>query len=490
MNKKWSIILLIVAIISVIATISFFLSQNKKNNILSKVPNNAKSVMVIDLQALSTKLFFDELTSGSKNAGKLAKLMPDSLATIDWLASGISLSEKAVFFTTENIPNDSIRLHVLLRIADAKKFDNFMDSLSKTISLKPVKEKTLWSEQFKSLIAWNSNFVVFSLFSKNVGQVAKALENILLLKKEESIMTDSSFMKKQNAGFDILFYAKPYTLYPKKQNKFIQDNIESIISHIEFNDGELKIASELYPVTGSLLDKLFNTQQKKIATLSVPDSSALRVALSVAPKVFFSVINKLSSVKFNNKKAPILTAWDGRLSASLNGTKVIKTEYITYDYDDDFNKIELKKITKDKIWDIRAVLGINELLLDSVLDNSKIYKSKKDTLLFKGSNFIIKKTNDAYLCYNHHVSRPKIQNKTIADNIYLSLDYGKLLPIIKESEFTLDNSLMSKFVFNRFELRMNKNTLINISASIYFSDKKKNAFFSISEMFIKPTVDN
>lgn len=489
MNKKWSIILLIVAIISIVTTISFFLLQDKKNNILSKVPNNAKSIVVIDLQALSTKLFFDELTSGSKNAGKLVKLMPDSLAAIDWLASDISLSEKAVFFTTENIPDDSLRLHVILRIADAKNFNNFMDSLSKTISLKPVKENVLWSEQFKSLIAWDSDFVVLSLFSKKAEQVAKASENILLLKKEKSIMADSSFMKKQTTDFDILFYSKPYTLYPQKHQKFIQNNIESIISLIKFNDGELELKTELKPIVGSLLDKLFDVPKKNLP-ISVLDSSVLKIVFNIEPKAFFQITNKLSSVKINNKKIPLLAAWDGRLMLALDGTKIIKNEYITYDYDDDFNKIELKKITKDKIWDIKAVLGINELLLDSVLNDSRIYKSKKDTLLFKGSNFILKRTGDAYLCYNHYVSPPKTQKETIAQNIYFRLDYDKLIPIIKESEFALGDSLMNKIAFDHFELNMNKNAFIDISTSLYFPDKKKNAFFSISEMFIKPTVDN
>ena len=51
--------------------------------------------------------------------------------------------------------------------------------------------------------------------------------------------------------------------------------------------------------------------------------------------------------------------------------------------------IEIRKTVKDKIWDVQTVFGTNKTSIDSVLNRTKIFKNKKDTLLFKGSNFIL-----------------------------------------------------------------------------------------------------
>lgn len=487
MYKKRKIILLFVVIISTVAAIYFSLLQDKKDNILAKVPNNAKSVLVVDLQALSSKLLFDELTSGSKNAGKLAKMMPDTLAEIDWLASGISLSEKAILFSTEDITGQSIRLHLLLRVSKAKKFNSFIDSLSKNLNLESINEKVLWSSNFNSSIAWNDDFVLLSFFSKNKKQEARLSKDILLLNKEGSIMTDNNFMKKQTAGFDILLYNKPYTRYPKKQNKFIRENIESMVSLIHFNDGELKLESELIPIGGSLLEKLFTVYKKPLPNFSILDSSILEASLDIEAQAFFQITDKLVPIKFNNKKIPLLAAWDGRARLSLNGSKLIENEYISYEYDDDFNKVERKSVTKDKIWDIRTILGVDENSLDSVLSHVRINKSNNDTLLFKGSNLIIKKTDGSYLCYNRYLDLPKIKENTKLDNISIEFDYDKLRSIIKNYEKNTTNFLLDNKMIESFDLHINRNTFIDISAGIYFKDKKENAFFSISKMFIEAT---
>ncbi|RLD78358.1 MAG: hypothetical protein DRJ10_10465, partial [Bacteroidetes bacterium] len=154
---------------------------------------------------------------------------------------------------------------------------------------------------------------------------------------------------------------------------------------------------------------------------------------------------------------------------------------ISYDYDDDFNKIEIKKIIKDKIWDIQAVLGTDKATLDSVFRQTKIYKSKKDTLLFKGSNFVLKKIGKEHLCYNKHVDQPNLHKKIKTENFSTELNYKYFIPLLQEIGIDKDSLQLNKFEFEKLKLSISKKEHINLSCSFHFADKEKNSFFSIVE---------
>jgi len=298
--KKIIILLLIAIFISAAIAISYFLFFDKESDILSKVPKNAKSVIIIDLKSLSTKLLLDELSSDTKSADKLSEMLPDSLYEIDWTVSGINLFDKAVLFSTQNASNDSISVNLILPITNFKEFKKFIKTLSKSKFLdviSNISKKTAYSKQYKILISWNKKFVIATFLSKNQKNETKALSNILSLKKKKSIMADSSFLKKQTTNYDILFYSLPYSQYPKKYNAFINSNIQSVISFISFKDGELEIKTELSAKKESLLEKLFNVNRKEQALLNTSDSCALNTVLDINPDAFFKIIEQYSSIK-------------------------------------------------------------------------------------------------------------------------------------------------------------------------------------------------
>jgi len=473
-------ILLIVIVVSAIIAISFFFFINKDSNILSKVPKDAKSVIIIDLQSLSTKLLLDELSSDEKSTGKLAEMLPDSLKNIDWTSNGINLLDNAVFFSTENTDTDNINVNLILSIANYSEFKKFIKSLSENIFLDITKKQnSIYSKKYNLLISWNRKFVITSFQSKNKEENIKFLS----LKKEKSIVTDSSFMKKQTANYDILFYSVPYFKYPKKYNAFINSNIQSFTSFINFKDGELEFKAELKPKTESLLENLFKVSKKEQVFFNILDSCALNIILDINSVVFFKIIEQNSSIKLNKEKIPIIAAWNGNTNIVVDGSKVVENKYVSYEYDDDFNKIEKIKIVKDKIWDIKAVLGVNKTILDSVLQKSKFYKNKTDTLFFKGSNFIIKNIGDSYLCYNKNINRPQIKVKLKTDNINIELNYKRFISLLKETEINYDTIFLNKLNLKKLKLSINKKEKINIFGNFYFTDKEKNSFFSIVENF-------
>ena len=482
---KKSIILSITALILAIIATAYFLFFNKENNILNKVPKNAKSIIIFDLKSLSTKLLLDELTSDTKDASKFAEFMPDSLKNINWKQNGVSLLNKVVFFTTQNPNSNNIKSNLIFSISDYKEFTKFIKTLSTNKFLDIEKnKKTIYIKRYKLLVNWNRKFVIASFLSKNTKKETAYLQNILSIKKEESIAADSLFFKKQGTDYDVFLYSEPYKNYPKKHNKFINSNIQSVTSFVNFNDGELEVKTEIKVKKNSIIENLFKVTKSKQELLNISDTCALSTVFNINPITFLKIIEQYSSIKIKKEKIPIITAWNGKANISVKGSKLIENKFVSYEFDDDFNKVEIIKIVKDKIWDIQATLGVNKTAFDSIFIENKMYRSKKDTLLFKSSNFIIKNIGNGFLCYNKNINRPQLKNNSKTDNINIEINYKKIIPLIKEvGIINYDTTFFNNLNLKNLKIRVNKKEGVNIFSNFYFTDKNKNSFFSIIENF-------
>ena len=483
--KKVILISIIAVIALAVTAIYFFFNNTAETELLNKVPASAKSVIIINIKGLSTKLLIDELSNDEKNADKVAEMLPDSLIEIDWDNSGISLLDKAVLFTTEE--DSLIQLNLLLPIADFQIFKNFADSLASFEDYtkeRQEEEEFLIIEKYKLIATWNKNFVLISNFSKNTKDKKLELSNILALKKEESILTDSVFNNKLSNSYDLFLYSKPYSAFPKDYSQLIKDNISASYSFIRLNDGELEIETEIRLKERSLLDNTFSSNQNaSVNIIEQNDSVGLSMVLNVNAKALFKAIENYSQLKFNIDKIPLLNAWNGSAHLIFHPSKTIQNEFISYEYDDDFNKVEVKNYATEKISDIQANMGFNKVVLDSILSRTKISKSGKDTLLFKGSSFIIKSTGKSYQVFNKNIAPNKINQETNANQLAIEINYKNFLMNLNDFGIETDSLWLNSFDIEKIELNTNKKQNLNVSVRFFFMDKDKNALFSILERF-------
>jgi len=484
--KKRIIGILVATIVLAVVAIFYFFFETKTTDLLGKVPKETKSVIVIDLKGLSAKLVLDELSNSEKNADKLVKLVPDTLIDIDWSESGINLLDKAVLFTTENKTNGQMVINALLPLSNAAQLGNFVDSLAGRLQI--IREKKAginlaYIEQYHLLVGWNKNFVIGSYHSDNLDSNKEKIIDILSNEQNESILTDSNFVKNLHADYDLMAYTLPSKGYLKKYQQFIGDNIESASSVIRLNDGKLELEMSIKQKEGSVLNRLFDHSKKQSAEIKSSDSSILVASLALNPMALFNIIEQNSSIKINKEKMPALLAWDGNASIAVNGSKFINNEFISYEYDDEFNKIEIKRTVQEKIYDIQAFLVLNEHVMDSIYKKEKTLISGKDTLFYAGGNYILSHSGSGYICYNKLVERPIITEANEHENISVNIDFQKLIKILNENALVTDSSILTKFPVEKLTFSLMKNNEINMKCKFYFIDKQKNALFSIAEKF-------
>ncbi len=478
---KKRLLFILIPIIALAAVIVYFLfSGTKETDLLSKVPKYAKSVLVIDIKGLSTKLLVDELTSDEKSAGKLAEMLPDSLPDIDFTNSGINLLDKAALFTIEF--NQDIWVNLLLPLSDYQTFINFKDSLVATGDFtQRTNGDFLVSEKYKLTVNWNNNFVHISNCTFYPINSINGLIETLNLAPKMSILTDSVFTSKLSGDYDFFLYSTPYENHPKKTAQLISSNFAKSFSYIRFYDGELVINTEIELKKGSLADSVFKDKKNPVKAIQPNDSTGLTASLNINAESFFKFLEQFSSVKFDKDKIPLLMAWSGSASFALNSSQLIENEFISYEFDDNFNKVEVRKVTKEKVTDLQANLGIDKAVIDKVLSDKKIYKEGKDTLLFKGAGFVVKDKAESFLCYNRHLNQPQLADRTNDASVTMWLDYKKFLPILNDYRVQTDSLWLNRFDIENIELEVNKPENLQVNLKVSFKNKDKNAFFNIAE---------
>jgi len=484
--KKILIFVLIATVVASTVAIFFFIFKKGDDGILYKIPKHATSILVVDVPTLSKKLLIDELGSDNKSSLELAKSIPDSLADIQWDKSGLNFLDKLVLFTLEDTISNALYINFIIPISDTKQFDLFIHDLAIKFKSNIEKKKdfnTAFYQPFGLLLAWNNNYIAGRKTSVNNASNANILKDILSTKNEQSIMFDSSFALNANKNYDVLLYSKPYRNNPFKELELFNSNTNSLISLIHFNDGELEITTEINTKKGSLLDKVLTISKEEIGILANTDSSIVNILMNVNPIAFTQVYNHYKAIHFKESSFPYLKAWNGKINFALKGSKTIENEFITYDFDDNFNKIEIKKKKQEKIWDLQAVVGFHKSKLDSLVKINPLVKSGKDTLLFKGSDYVFKKTGSSFLTFSKKLERPLCENKTMNNNILVEVDYQKLIPVLEEFGIKLENKWLKNIPLAKFSLTLTKSEKTILISKFYFKDKKKNSLFSLVEGF-------
>jgi hypothetical protein len=480
LTKKIVIFSIIAAVCIATVAIILFYFKKSDNGVLSKVPINSKSVIVIDLSSLSKKLFIDDLGKENKSRTNLLKNLPDSLADIDFKNSGLSLSDKAVLFTLED--TSAISINFILKIENSTAFNNFIKELGQKLDFAINNSDgagDAYIPVFGILLAWNKEYVVGTRTDTLFEQRKIFLKNMLVSDKGQSILADASFLSKLKNSFDVFFYTKPYKICPIKELELFNSDIESFASLISFNDGNIEIESEAYARPGSLIEKLCTGNEPKFVSVLNTDTCMADIKMNVDPQAFRQILNIYSSKLFKEGSIPFLKSWNGKADITLNGIKSIENEFITYDYDDDFNKIEIKQVKKNKIPDIIAIADINQSIFDSIAKLNKPIKEGTDTLLFAGSNYILKKANDKLLIYSKQTKLPFLDKISLNNNLSIKLNYQRFMGLLDEFGVKFTENWLNEIQLSKLEITVNKSEMININSKFFFVNKDKNAFYSL-----------
>jgi hypothetical protein len=481
-HRTIKIVTTVIVLMVFILLAVFFFTRNK-GNALQKVPKQAVSVVVINVPSLSAKLFLSEISSDTRISARIAKLVPDSLKEINWTDNGLGLFDKLVLFTLEDTTTSAISTNFIIKVSSAGKFNAFMKNLGDKLHFSIIKFGKANLTFIKSLdlyIAWNSEFVTGMKTSENNDKNAERLLETLSTPKQQSIITDTCFAAKLAGSYDILIYTKPYTKCPVKQLEIVNAGMRNMTSYLSFNKGLLEINTILQQKPGSTLDKIFPDIHQEMGRLINTDSSIINIDMHVNAEAFKQFYSSLKFFGFDHKTW--YAAWDGNLNLAYQGNKDIKTEYVTYSFDDNFNKIEKKEIKKDKVFNLQALAGMNPVAIDSQFRISPPFKKDKDTLLMKSSNFIVTKTKEQFLIYNGYFTKPRIEKREVNENIKMEIAYLGMVQELNDMGFNTNKYHLNNVSCKTIYLRANKSHQINLLAKFVFADKEKNSLYHFLEI--------
>jgi hypothetical protein len=470
MNKFFKTIIIALLLLAAAGLFYFMFFRKHDYNILFKIPKDATSVAIVDCRSLSSKLFLNSIGSDSGLLKHLNKYVPETLKNVSWSSTGLGIPDKIAFFTLEDTLNDKINYHFLLNISNASRFNQFMEELCSKAGLKINKREDLhWLiyTRKKLLVAWNDKQVTGIITTKTVSESLKTLVDILNLQEQQSIMTNSVFVQKLAHKHDIFVFSKRYHYCSVKYLNVLNPEIVSMASYIELNKGKANIETELVTQRGSVLEKMLSAKNIALPVLKT-DSAIINLKTNVDPHAFNDLLNKLKIIDFEAAVIPSLTTWNGSLNLVFSGSKNVKSTYISYEYDDDFNKVEVSKDINETMMNIQAVFG--------QFTAPKILKEGKDTVLFKGGNFLFSKKQGYYLTYNKHFAPLSVTKENFKAKLTIFIDFKRLRAILKETK-----KETTPF-FGRLPVEKSEISIYSggkIKSTFYFANKNQNVLYSI-----------
>ncbi|QCX02007.1 hypothetical protein FGM00_18505 [Aggregatimonas sangjinii] len=354
----------VVLIILALFAIAYFgyKELQQTSSLLGKVHVNADSAIKIGihdiketliLDALAAPLFYYEQTKFSKSDDEDA---PDK---------GIDLSPyNLVLFTVPDIENTFFGT---LEIKDSKSFEAYiakeLEKKSATVDETPNSDYQFAKiEKSKIILAWNTEQLVFALA---LDQKPESFHSIF-----KDVLTDGKTISDGDHSL--------ITALADHDNHVIFANSSGNIT-LDFEDGKALIA-------GNILTDNPQRFQSEISIDSIPDTSFMMYLDANFENALNKekVVNVLESVSFFQKNAlnvsELANRTNGFLSLAIAGTTKQLDTVITYDYDDNFEKVEELSLQERQVPKAHITLGGENqslkdyLIAQKAIDTNGIFK--------------------------------------------------------------------------------------------------------------------
>jgi len=379
--KKRNIIIVVVSIILAAAgAIWFFMF--KKANLSVYIPKKAISVLKINTMSIASKLDFDEIKNMDSYNSMVDQMeeggIDMSLLMKNPLKSGVSLKDNIYVFT--ELHDEKTDIGMVLGISDSKNFKDFIQKFASDSKLeyKSTDDMFMYSasdeEDSRLSIVWNDDACVF--YYSNDQSLSKS-KRILNQEKEESILTNETFVKSEEKGGDISLYIDYDNIhkiiedqienenlndyYPKKIKNFFE-NIEGSTFVLNFNENHISVDGLQFFKDESKIQE-FNIlgekglDSKSIDYLTSNGKILMCLSASINMKEVFNIFKTIP--KYDDgiaeiekviglNETEIKNLLNGTFTVAITDIKLKDEEVESYIYNEDFTdfEIERKMVTK------------------------------------------------------------------------------------------------------------------------------------------------
>lgn len=317
----------------------------KTSVLLNVIHKDAESVIKVGVHDITKTLVFDALSSPGyywDNTKSYKDSKKDDSKEDDDI--GVDIKPYAMaFYTIKNIDNTFFTTN---NIDDTEAFEAYIDKYAKeksrSITSNKKGYKTLVLEKSKLILAWNSEKIATALtLDVPLNKLETIFEDVLL---DDKLISDKNhhFIKKLSATSDHIVFV----------------NNESLIT-LNFKDNKAVLEGNIY----TKVSDIYNTNTKytswKGASLQLYFDANFNNKENKN-----SFIHRLENLSFFTKNnlevAQLVDRSNGFLSLEIKGTTIQKDTIVSYDYDDNFEKVEVKKLQEKEVPKIAINLGVNK----------------------------------------------------------------------------------------------------------------------------------
>lgn len=433
MIKKVSYFLLF--LISVILIVGY-IRYNPQLEYKNKVPASAETIIHVNLRKVEYAVvksylkdpfsYFDFKTPSKKQKDSLKEGKKVSLY------SAISIPVN-IFFYTNKEEFKGVFISSFFKVKNKLNLASFFKEKK---YVKKEKEAITIYEKKSHFFALHKNNLVF-VYKRESADIVKLTENIfantLFMKEEDSLMKR---MKKSESDLTLA------TL----ENDFL----------------ELDISNENLNISGSLGDK-FNLflpykveQPKELGIVNVSGKLNTKFLSQKIQQKQKDKFKKLTTLSVDS----VLKKWNGDLTFNLSSFSTKTDTIVTYEYDDDFNKIEKRAIEKRVIPDLDLTMSKSTLI--SYLKEKEVVKKVKGEEIVTIIPFfkvLVNNTNDDLFFYTKKQEKRVIKRK---DRFIFSFNVERYM---KESDgfYMQNNSYFSSIKNIRLIVSENNNFKLTIN---------------------------
>lgn len=442
----------------------FVYSYFQKSAILRGVIHQeAESVLKIGVHDIKKTLVLDALSSPMyywENA-KFSDGKKDN-DTIEKPETGIDLLPYSlVFYTMKNVKNTFFTTY---KLDDSEAFEKYIAEYlkDKNITISQNEYKYAIDQKSKLLLAWNKEKLAIA-FSANLSfENCKQVFDDVLLENKVILDKENAYLKKLSAADSHITY--------------LNNNSEI---NLNFKEGKAILTGLIYSKT----PKLFKKEIKYNATPNA--SMQLYFDANFSNKenkeTVAAVLNDWSFFKKNNIDVSTLTnTMDGVFSMAVKGTTMQSDTIVTYEYDDNFEKIETKAVQEKKapviVLNVGSDKKLNSYLLEQGAIENEILKAIPYYIFYTKEDSL----NSVFSTVKNEIA---IQHKTGSYFFSLDVDFKNLQQDLNIPKADKIVALLETLRINARQLEGNEielegkvlavNPDINIITQLYFGLQEK-----------------
>ncbi len=451
----------------VVLVIGYFIYSNyQKTAVLKNVVHiDAESVLKVDLFDIKKTLVFDAFLSPKYYWDNVEfKKNEKEKDTIDEQNKGINLEPYAlVFYTIKNAKNT---LFTTLPITNINDFEAYALKYTsdKNISINKGDYSYAIDKKSKMVYAWNSSYLAIAISPKIVYEDYKQIFDDVLLENKLISDTDHSFIKK-------LADSENHITYENKDSEIVVNFLDgkAIIEGSLFTDSSNNFNSEVK------YNALPNASLQLYFDANFGNKTHKKAILNALEDVSFFAKNNIDVVTLFNKA-------NGVFDFGIKGTTLQKDTIITYEYDDNFDKVAIKSIQEKQAPIITMNLGVKDSLYQYLKEQGAI-----ENKVLKAIPYYTFYTDNSIDNINFSTSKKSIPGATKTSGYFFSLNtnFTALQNDLKLPKASRITSVLDKLRINAqqqndtlivLEGKLTAiNTDVNIISQLFFGLKDKDS---------------